>query len=250
MDTWIQEVKLWDTASPGEGAQKYLKFREMIKEAEVCPDVKKFVNANIADNEAFVKTGEDIITRALEAIKKALGKTDLEKSNHAWNTFVSIKQKDTETSKDFVNRFEEATTALKNADMKQEQKTLAIHLLRSSSLSEASKENVLTKVDMNDHANIFTELSKAMREIKTMTSAEHKTEDVQNKEKNVGTFYSARNWREGSRHRSSSRTYRGGQNYENSRRDSQDRDSIRGIDFGRPDFRKSKDDQNRREDQN
>mgnify|MGYP007123570829 FL=1 len=53
MDTWIQEVKLWDTASPGEGAQKYLKFREMIKEAEVCPDVKKFVNANIADNEAF-----------------------------------------------------------------------------------------------------------------------------------------------------------------------------------------------------
>ena len=78
MDTWIQEVKLWDTASPGEGAQKYLKFREMIKESEVCPDVKKFVNANIADNEAFVKTGEDIITRALEAIKKALGKTDLE----------------------------------------------------------------------------------------------------------------------------------------------------------------------------
>ena len=165
LDTWIQEVKLWDSATPGEGAQKYLKLREMVKESEVCPDVKKFVKANIADNEAFNKEGDDIIKRALQSIKEGLGKTDLEKSNDAWNTFVTMKQKDGETPKDFVNRFEEATTALKNTNMKQEPKTFAIHLLRSSTLTEMSKENILTKVDMKDHNKIFTDLSKAMREM-------------------------------------------------------------------------------------
>ena len=77
LDTWIGEVKLWDSAVPGEGPQKYLKFREMVKDSEVCPDVRKFVKANIADNEAFNKAGDDIIKRALESIKEGLGKTIL-----------------------------------------------------------------------------------------------------------------------------------------------------------------------------
>ena len=230
LDTWIQEVKLWETAFPGEEAQKYLKFREMIKETEVCPDVKKFVNANIADNETFDKSGDDIIKRALDAIKKGLGKTDLEKSNNAWNTFVTIKQRDMEPPKDFVNRFEEATTALKNATMKQEEKTLAIHLLRSSNLSEASKENILTKVDMKDHTNIFKELSKAMREIKTMTSVPA-PEEVKTKGGDAETFYSAGNRKRDERHRSPSRSYRDGQDYNNRRRYGQDSDSRRGGDF-------------------
>ena len=77
-----------------------------------------------------------------------------------------MKQKEAETPKEFVNRFDEATTALDNAGMKQKQKTLAIHLLRSSKLTAESKENILAKVDMNDHDQIYSEVSKAMREIK------------------------------------------------------------------------------------
>ena len=231
LDTWIQEVRLWDTASPGEEAQKYLKFREMAKEVDICPDLKKFVNANIADNEAFDKKGENVIERALEAIKKGLGKTDLEKSNNAWDIFVSIKQKEKETSKDFVNRFEEAVTAVKNAGMKQEQKTLAIHLLRSSNLSEPSKENVLTKVDMNNHDKIFTELSKAMRELKTMTSSISKPEEVKKAEDDAGTFFSSGNQRNSNRYRSPSRGYRDGKDYDNRRRYSRDRESDRGREF-------------------
>ena len=216
LKTWIQEVKLWDSANPGEEAQKYLKFREMIKEMDICQDLRKFVNANIANNEAFDKKAEHVIEIALEAIKKGLSKTDLEKSNHAWDTFVSIKQKEGEASKDFVNRFEEAVTALKNAEMKQEQKTLAIHLLRSSSLSEASKGNVLTKVDMNDHDKIFKELSKAMREIKTMTSSASKPEEVKNKDE--GTYFSRGSQRGGNKYRSSSQDFRDGKGYDNRRR--------------------------------
>ena len=70
LDKWIQEVKVRDATSPGEKAQKYLKFREMIKETYVCPDIKKVGNANIANNKAFENNGKYVINRAMEAIKK------------------------------------------------------------------------------------------------------------------------------------------------------------------------------------
>ena len=206
LETWIQEVTIWDTATPGEDALKYLKFREMVKETDICPDLKKFVKSKIADNEAFKKDG-DVIKRALKAIKEGLGKTDLEKSNEAWNSFVDMKQKEDESPKDFVNRFEEATTALDNAGMKQESKTLAIHLLRSSKLTESSKENILAKVDMINHNKIFSEVSKAMREIKTMAnSVQYKSEVSEEKKKEdlAETYFSRGYRRGGSKYRNSS----------------------------------------------
>ena len=233
LETWIQEVTLWDKTVTGEEALKYLKFREMVKDPYVCPDVKKFVKAKIADNEAFKKDG-DVIKRALEAIKKGLGKTDLEKSNEAWNTFVDMKQAEDETPKDYVNRFEESTTALENAGMKQKSKTLAIHLLRSSKLTEASKENILAKVDMNDHEEIFSDVSKAMREIKTMTSkSKEDVSDEKKKEEPTETYFSRGNRRGGNRYRSSSRDYRDSRDYSSRRRDSRDRYSGRSSSFGR-----------------
>ena len=102
LDKWIQEVKVQDAASCGEKAQKYLKFIEMIKETYVCQDIKKVDNANNTENKAFDKNGKDVIDRAMEAIKKIVGKTDLENTNH---TFMNIKKKEPKTSKDLVNRF-------------------------------------------------------------------------------------------------------------------------------------------------
>ena len=47
---------------------------------------------------------------------------------------------------------------------------LAILLLRSSNLSVSSKENIMAKVDMDNHDALYDKLAKAMREIKVMTT--------------------------------------------------------------------------------
>ena len=83
-----------------------------------------------------------------------------------------MKQKVGETAKDFVTRFEQLETALRNSNIKLPQKALAIHLITKSSLSETSKENVLTKVDTEYHENLYTSVAKAMRELKTLSSNE------------------------------------------------------------------------------
>ena len=77
----MEEMKLWNKVFPEEDytLQKYLNFRDMAKDPEACPDFKKFVQTNIADNDDFKKEGIDIIDRTLKKIKDSPVATDFTK---------------------------------------------------------------------------------------------------------------------------------------------------------------------------
>ena len=93
--------------------------------------------------------------------------------------------------------------------MKPNNKALAIHLISNSNISEMSKENVMTKVDLNNDEAIYTTMLKAMREVKVMTE---NMEGNKTNEKDIvkdvsKTFYGYEAYR---RNRSNSRS---GNNY-------------------------------------
>ena len=119
-------------------------------------------------------------------IKDNLGKSDLEKSTEAWTKMMEIKQEENESIKDFVSRFEQAETELKNVGIVLPQKALAIHIMKKSNLSEESKENVTMKADTDDHEKIYKSISKCMREIKTLSSNKEKTKE------SIKTYYGHR----------------------------------------------------------
>ena len=104
---------------------KYLNFMENVRKSE-CDDLKKFVETNIVENPAVVKDNKDNIKIFLKMIKDNLGKSDLEKSTEAWTKMMEIKQEENESIKDFVSRFEQAETELKNVGIVLPQKALAI----------------------------------------------------------------------------------------------------------------------------
>ena len=58
----------------------------------------------------------------------------MENSTTAWVTFIEIQQKEDEEAKDYVVRYVQAETALKNVKVKIPDKALAIHLLHRSNL--------------------------------------------------------------------------------------------------------------------
>ena len=55
----------------------------MIKDVDTCPEVQKFVQTKIANNDSFNKEGNDVIDRILRTIKDSLGKTDLKKIKYS-----------------------------------------------------------------------------------------------------------------------------------------------------------------------
>ena len=81
----------------------------------------------------------------IDKLREKLGKSDVERSSAVWKEFISIKQKEDEVMKDYVARFEQTETKMKNADMRMPDKVLALHIMMKSNMEPQSKENILTK---------------------------------------------------------------------------------------------------------
>ena len=61
---------------------------------------------------------------------------------------------------------------MKNAKLVIPQKVLAVHLITRSSISTASKEKILTKVNTEEYENLYNSVVKVMRELKTLAPNE------------------------------------------------------------------------------
>ena len=130
----------------------------------------------------------------LAVIRKKLEKSDLEKCSDAWIKFVNIKQEVDESAQCYVVRFEQVETLLKNSKIVLPERALAIHLLNRSTLEAQSKENVLTKTNLDDESEIYNSLKKSVREMKSALTQGSGDKKVDNK-----TYYT--------RDRSKSRNY-------------------------------------------
>ena len=137
--------------------------------------------------------------------------------------------------KEYVTIFEQAECNLKNSQQKIHNKSLGIHLLTKSNLSEASKQNVLTKVNTEDHNTMYAQIAKAMRELKTMTTNSKEEGD----KKETTTFFAGRYNGRDTRRRSRSR-------YGDRRDYRRDGDQYRRDSYRRDDSRHRRDDSRHR----
>ena len=128
----------------------------------------------------------------IKIISDKLGQSDLEKCSQAWIDFISVQQGPDETAQSFVARFEKIESQLRNVNIIIPPKALAIHLMNKSSMEPQSKENVLTKTNINDAKEIYETMKKSIREMKgnLTTSSKLNENSVQNK-----TYYGSNSHR-------------------------------------------------------
>ena len=190
LDAWVGEVLLWDESNTGSGdgwnGKKYLKFVDSVRKSEDCSDLQNLVQAEFVEKESFDKKADSVIKTIVKKIKEKLGQTDLEKCSDAWLAFINIKQEPEEAAKSFLSRFEKAETQLKNVKIDIPNKALAIHLINRSNMEEQSKENVLTKTNLDDDTEIYISMKKSIREMKGNLTANAKSSESQTENK---TFY-------------------------------------------------------------
>ena len=123
----------------------------------------------------------------IEKIKSSLGQSDLEKCSEAWSKFIKIQQDAGESTKCYVSRFEQVESWLKNVQIVIPNIALVIHLLSQSRMSSQSKENILTKTELEGDL-IYSSLKKSMRELKSDLTSSSDNKTISTNE----TFYSDR----------------------------------------------------------
>ena len=92
------------------------------------------------------------IDNILNLVLKTLGKCNLESASEAWKDFIELKQNKDESVRDYVLRFENTESELRNARLPIPSPALAMQILLKSNLTSMSKENVLSKVDIMSHS--------------------------------------------------------------------------------------------------
>jgi hypothetical protein len=108
---------------------------------------------------------------------KTLGKSSLECASEAWKDFIDTEQMEDETIRKFVLRFELTEANLRTATLIIPSNALAMQLLMKSKLSSMFKENVLSKVNLDDDRNLNFNIKKTLRELKSLTQS--KTDKVE-----------------------------------------------------------------------
>ena len=86
----------------------------------------------------------------MDLVIKTLGKSNLECASEVWKEFIEMNQDTNESCRDFVLRFENIEAQLQNAKLLIPSKALAMQMLMKSNLTSMSKENVLSKVDLDN----------------------------------------------------------------------------------------------------
>ena len=183
LDAWINEVTLWNESNIADDetlrAKKYLRFIDSVRKSEGCADIKNLVEVEFVENKDFDRKAENCITNILTKIREKLGKSDIEKCSTAWINFITIKQNTDEAASDFVTRFENIETQLRNVNIQIPSKALAIHLMNSSNMEQQSKENVLTKTKLDSEGEIYSSMKQSIREMKGKLTS---TSDKKNNE--------------------------------------------------------------------
>ena len=112
---------------------------ESIRKAE-DQDRERTAEVEYVENKEFNKKTENVIKAMMDTLKEKLGESDVEKFSAVWKEFVNIKQEENEAIKDYVARYEQTETKMKNVNMKMPNKVLAIHMMMKSNIGPQSKE--------------------------------------------------------------------------------------------------------------
>ena len=131
--------------------------------------MQKFVEIAVMENSEFDKTEPESIENIVSLVVNTLEKSNLECASEVWKEFIEMEQSQSESARDFALRFENIEAKLRNAKLDIPSTALTMQMLMKSNLTTMSKENVLSKVDLDNQPELHTNVKKTIRELKSLS---------------------------------------------------------------------------------
>ena len=148
--------------------------------------MKRFVEISLMENTELAKTEQDSIDNILNLVNKTLRKSNLKSASEAWRDFIELKQNKDECMRDYVLRFENTESELRNARLPIPSSALAIKIFLKSNLTSMSKKNVLSKVDMDNVTELHTNVKKMLRDLRSLSETQQvETENISKPDRDI-----------------------------------------------------------------
>ena len=140
--------------------QKINMIVDSLKKNSERPELKNWVIQYVEEDATFDRSSNDAVTKLVEKMEQKFKVSNWKRAGNMWKEILEFKQDDDDTPKKYMEKFNIMETKLKNSNCTISNILLAQHFLRRSKLGSLSIQNILSKVDMENEANVLKDIKK------------------------------------------------------------------------------------------
>ena len=171
-EAWARHVRIWNKAEvkPYRKAQALI---EDLKKNEKRKGLKEMIVNEIVENADFDLESNEVIEKIISKVKDFLQDSRWSRTIILANEFCKLEQLSSEDNRDFVTRFGNLETKLKNEKVGINSTFLAATLLNKSKMSQSEKNNILANFDLenDDPGDLLKKIKKKIRDLDATRAA-------------------------------------------------------------------------------
>ena len=159
MEAWKRKLNVW---SSNHGyineSLKLNMILDSLKENSDRKELNNWIVYNIEEDVNFDLTASDAIDQFLQKFQKKFEISDWKKCSIIWREVLDFKAHEGEETREYLDRFNEMEVKMKNVGTCIPDVYMAIHLLERSNIPDITKQNILSKVDMDDKNKVLEQV--------------------------------------------------------------------------------------------
>ena len=189
-EAWKRNILMFRDQSPMNETQKLTMILESLKKNKEREEIKDWIIQEIDEDITFDKNHADAISNLIEKMKGKFEVSRWKKTGEIWEELIKFQIKEDETPKQYLSRFKQLESKIKNAKTSISPHYLAQHFLSRANLDPLTVQSIIAMVDLEKDEEVLEEIQK-------------KYENVVVAQKDKKAFYGT-----GYRRRSQSSTFR------------------------------------------
>ena len=159
LEAWKRKLNIWSTNHRYISESLRLSMiLDSLKENSDRKELNNLIVYNIKEDANFDLTAIGAIDQFLQKFKKKFEVSNWKKCSRIWKEIIRFRAQEGEETSQYLDRFNEIEAKMRNVGSNIPDMYIAIHLLDRSNKAEITKQNILSKVDMNNKNNVLEQV--------------------------------------------------------------------------------------------
>ena len=160
-EAYIKRLMVWiEQHSNVSDSLKMTWILDSLKDNPEREELKQWIIFTIEDD--FDLNKANVFNEFIEKLKEKFDVSNWEKSGNLWKEFLQFKAKDDEKTKEYLMRFQEMESRMRNLGNVVPDTFMAHHVLEQANIPEHSKQSVISNIDLEDKRTVLKNVKKKM----------------------------------------------------------------------------------------
>merc|ERR1711994_154525 len=182
-EAWKRKIFNFRSQSSMNENQKLILILESLKKNNEREELKDWIIQEIDEDATFDMTHDDAISNLIEKMEGKFEVSKWKKTGEIWEELIKFEIKEGETPKQYLSRFKQLESKIKNARMSISPQYLAHHFLMKANLDHLTIRSTLAMANLESEEEVLKHIQK-------------KYEDIVMEQKDTKAFYASRESRE------------------------------------------------------